>query len=135
MPGVQDCAVFGIPDEEYGERVGAVVEPRPGARLTEDAVLAYLRARLAGYKVPSRIDFRADLPREDSGKIFKRKLREPFWAKAGPADLTAPPRIARLWTRAPTRSKVTAGVSLHGRLIRNCTRIRRPRAMQWRNTP
>jgi long-chain acyl-CoA synthetase len=83
MPGVQDCAVFGIPDDEYGERIAAVIEPRPDARLTPDAVLAHLRPRLAGYKLPSRIDFRTDLPREDSGKIFKRKLREPFWAKAG----------------------------------------------------
>jgi long-chain acyl-CoA synthetase len=83
MPGVQDCAVFGIPDDEYGERIAAVIEPRPDASLTADAVLAHLRPRLAGYKLPSRIDFRTDLPREDSGKIFKRKLREPFWAKAG----------------------------------------------------
>ncbi len=83
MAGVQDCAVFGIPDEEYGERIAAVIEPRDGACLTADDVLAHLRPRLANYKLPSRIEFRADLPREDSGKIFKRKLREPFWEKAG----------------------------------------------------
>jgi long-chain acyl-CoA synthetase len=83
MAGVQDCAVFGIPDDEYGERIAAVIEPRPGSKLSPDDVLAHLRPRLAKYKLPARIEFRTDLPREDSGKIFKRKLREPFWAKAG----------------------------------------------------
>ncbi|HEX5380299.1 MAG TPA: acyl-CoA synthetase [Phenylobacterium sp.] len=79
MPGVADCGVFGIPDEEFGEAVCAVVQPMPGADLTEGEVRAYLRERMAGYKVPKRVDFHAELPREDSGKIFKRKLREPFW--------------------------------------------------------
>ncbi|MCR5874690.1 AMP-binding protein [Phenylobacterium sp. J426] len=80
MPGVADCAVFGIPDEEFGEGVYAVVQPQPGFNLDEAGVKAYLRARVAGYKVPKQVDFASDLPREDSGKIFKRKLREPFWA-------------------------------------------------------
>jgi long-chain acyl-CoA synthetase len=80
MPGVSDCAVFGIPDEEFGEAVHAVIQPMPGAALTERDVKEHLRAHIAGYKVPRRVDFAADLPREDSGKIFKRKLREPFWA-------------------------------------------------------
>ncbi|WP_421931038.1 acyl-CoA synthetase [Phenylobacterium sp.] len=79
MPGVADCAVFGIPDEEFGEAVCAVVQPLPGVALTEAEVRTYLRGQMAGYKVPKRVDFHADLPREDSGKIFKRKLREPFW--------------------------------------------------------
>jgi long-chain acyl-CoA synthetase len=79
MPGVADCGVFGIPDEEFGEAVCAVVQPMPGANLTEAEVKAYLRGLMAGYKVPKRVDFHAELPREDSGKIFKRKLREPFW--------------------------------------------------------
>lgn len=79
MPGVADCGVFGIPDEEFGEAVCAVVQPSPGAELTEGEVRAFLRERMAGYKVPKRVDFHAELPREDSGKIFKRKLREPFW--------------------------------------------------------
>jgi long-chain acyl-CoA synthetase len=80
MPGVGDCAVFGIPDDEYGESVCAVVMPQDGANLTEADVKAYLRGVMAGYKVPRRVDFAAELPREDSGKIFKRKLREPYWA-------------------------------------------------------
>jgi long-chain acyl-CoA synthetase len=83
LPGVHDCAVFGIPDAEYGERIAAVIEPRPDARLTVDDVVGHLRPRLANYKLPTHIEFRRDLPREDSGKIFKRKLREPFWAAAG----------------------------------------------------
>ncbi len=80
MPGVADCGVFGIPDEEFGEAICAVVQPSPGADLTEQAVRTYLRGQMASYKVPKRVEFHAELPREDSGKIFKRKLREPFWA-------------------------------------------------------
>jgi long-chain acyl-CoA synthetase len=83
MPGVADCGVFGIPDEEYGEAICAVVQPSPGVTLTEAEVKAFLRGQMAGYKVPKRVDFHAELPREDSGKIFKRKLREPFWEGAG----------------------------------------------------
>jgi long-chain acyl-CoA synthetase len=79
MPGVADCAVFGIPDEEYGEAICAVVQCQPGQSLTESDVRTYLRGKVAGYKVPKRVDFANDLPREDSGKIFKRKLREPYW--------------------------------------------------------
>jgi len=80
MPGVADCAIFGIPDEEFGEAVCAVVLTQPGQALTESDVRAYLRGKVAGYKVPKRVDFVSALPREDSGKIFKRKLREPYWA-------------------------------------------------------
>jgi long-chain acyl-CoA synthetase len=83
MPGVQDCAVFGIPDEDYGESLAAYVEPQEGATLTADAVRAWLRERTAGYKVPKLIRFERGLPREDSGKIFKRKLRAPYWEKVG----------------------------------------------------
>jgi long-chain acyl-CoA synthetase len=79
LPGVADCAVFGIPDEEFGESVYAVVQPTPGTVLDAEALRAELRKVLTGYKVPRRIDFSAALPREDSGKIFKRKLRESFW--------------------------------------------------------
>lgn len=78
-PGVADCAVFGIPDDEYGEAVCAAVQPLPGITADEAAIKAFLRSAMAGYKVPKRIDIHAELPREDSGKIFKRKLREPYW--------------------------------------------------------
>lgn len=80
LPGVADCAVFGIPDEEFGESVMAVVQPMPGVTLHADDLKAELRRVMTAYKVPRRIDFADSLPREDSGKIFKRKLREPFWA-------------------------------------------------------
>ena len=83
MPKLADCAVFGIPDEEYGEQVCAVVQPQPGYQLTEADVLGFLAGRIANYKMPRRIEFKSDLPREDSGKIFKRKLRQPFWEQAG----------------------------------------------------
>jgi long-chain acyl-CoA synthetase len=83
MPGVQDCAVFGIPDEEFGERLCAYVEPQLGARLAPAQVVDFLRERLADFKVPRVIEFADDLPREDSGKIMKRRLREPYWAEAG----------------------------------------------------
>jgi len=83
MPGVADCAVFGIPDAEFGESLAAAVEPLPGATLSATEVQAFLAARLARYKVPRRVDFHAALPRQDSGKIFKRLLRDPFWQAAG----------------------------------------------------
>jgi len=79
MPGVADCGVFGIPDEEFGEAVCAVVQPLPDVEISEAEVKAYLREHIAGYKVPKKVDFHMILPREDSGKIFKRKLREPYW--------------------------------------------------------
>lgn len=83
MPGVRDCAVFGIPDEEFGEQICAYVEPQPEAGLDANQVRAWLGQHLARYKVPKVVEFSAALPREDSGKIFKRKLRAPYWEKAG----------------------------------------------------
>jgi long-chain acyl-CoA synthetase len=83
LPGVRDCAVFGIPDEEFGEMLCAHIESDPEARLGAAEVAAFLRGRLADFKVPRAIAFEASLPREDSGKIMKRKLREPYWIKAG----------------------------------------------------
>ena len=80
MPGVADCAVFGIPDAEFGEALAAAVQPAVGVSLNAEDVQAYLKPRLAGYKVPKVVDFHTTLPREDTGKIFKRKLREPYWA-------------------------------------------------------
>jgi long-chain acyl-CoA synthetase len=83
MPGVRDCAVFGIPHEEFGETLCAHIEPEPDARLDEGYIRALLRERLADFKVPRVIRFETNLPREDSGKIMKRKLRDPYWEGTG----------------------------------------------------
>ncbi|HEX2316294.1 MAG TPA: AMP-binding protein [Thermomonospora sp.] len=83
LDGVADAAVFGIPDDDLGEALAAHVQPAPRARLTADAVRDHVRANLAGYKVPKVVVFEEALPREDSGKLFKRRLREPYWAGAG----------------------------------------------------
>ena len=80
MPGVADCAVFGVPDVEFGEGLAAAVQLRPGQRSTEKEIQDYLRSRIASYKVPRVVTFHEELPREESGKIFKRRLREPYWA-------------------------------------------------------
>ncbi|MFI5042703.1 MAG: AMP-binding protein [Acidimicrobiales bacterium] len=79
-PDIYEAAVFGIPDDQWGEAVHAVVVVRPGAELCGDAVMAYARAHLAGYKVPRSVSFTDELPRTGSGKVLKRVLREPFWA-------------------------------------------------------
>jgi acyl-CoA synthetase (AMP-forming)/AMP-acid ligase II len=82
-PAVGDVAVFGIPDEDWGEQVKAVIEPAPGVvagpSLAEE-LLAFAAGRLAKYKCPRSIDFVADLPRDPNGKLYKRKLRDPYWA-------------------------------------------------------
>jgi long-chain acyl-CoA synthetase len=83
IPGVHDCAVFGIPDAEFGEALMAVVEPQPGVTLDLASVRAQLKISLADYKVPKHIEIQTNLPREDSGKIFKRRLRDPYWEQAG----------------------------------------------------
>ena len=83
MPEVADCAVFGIPDAEFGEALAAHVQPHDGAAIEREAVRAFLKARIADFKVPRVIEFSDALPREESGKIFKRRLREPYWKEAG----------------------------------------------------
>jgi long-chain acyl-CoA synthetase len=83
VSGVHDCAVFGIPDEEFGEALMAVIEPQPGVVLDLASVRSQLKSQLADYKVPRQMEIQSNLPREDSGKIFKRRLRDPYWARAG----------------------------------------------------
>jgi long-chain acyl-CoA synthetase len=83
LPGVADCAVFGIPDAEFGEALAAAVQPNAAVNLSAQEVKDHLKEKIAGYKVPRVVTFHAMLPREDSGKIFKRLLREPYWRDAG----------------------------------------------------
>ncbi len=83
MPGVADCAVFGIPDAEFGEALAAAVQVQPGTSLGSAEVQSFLQSRIASYKVPRIVTFHEALPREDSGKIFKRRLRDPYWKDAG----------------------------------------------------
>jgi long-chain acyl-CoA synthetase len=82
-PKIKDCAAFGIPDEKFGEAIALMVEKAPNADLSEAEVSSFLKGRVASYKMPKLIQFHASLPREDSGKIFKRLLRRPFWEQTG----------------------------------------------------
>jgi long-chain acyl-CoA synthetase len=79
-PDVADVGVVGVPDEKWGEAVHAVVVRAPDAEPTPEALIAFARERLAGFKCPKSISFVDALPRNPSGKILKRELREPYWA-------------------------------------------------------
>ena len=87
-PAVRDAAVFGIPNEEFGEEVKAAIELNDGVEPSPelvDEVLVHCRVHLAGYKVPRSIDVEAELPRHPTGKLYKRLLRDPYWEGAGRA--------------------------------------------------
>jgi len=84
MPGVGDAAVIGVPDDARGEVVMAVVQRDEGVALTADDVRGYLADRIATYKVPRRVEFVAELPREATGKLYRRKLRDAFRAEGDP---------------------------------------------------
>ena len=85
-PELVDAAVFGIPNEEFGEEVKAAVELAPGVSPSpelEEALIAHCREHLAGFKVPRSIDFEKKLPRHPTGKLLKRLLRDKYWAGTG----------------------------------------------------
>jgi long-chain acyl-CoA synthetase len=79
VPGIRDVAVFGIPDPDLGEILAAHVDTDPESGLTEDDIRDRVRENLAGYKVPRHVVIDRDLPREESGKLFKRKIRARYW--------------------------------------------------------
>ncbi|MEX0874284.1 MAG: AMP-binding protein [Actinomycetota bacterium] len=78
-PKVWDVAVIGIPNEEFGEQVHAIVQPKPGETITEGEIIQWVGEQIADYKKPRSVEFREDFPRDDAGKIRKRDLREPYW--------------------------------------------------------
>jgi acyl-CoA synthetase (AMP-forming)/AMP-acid ligase II len=87
-PAVLDVAVFGVPSDDLGEEVKAVVQPaEPSAAgpELEAELIAFCRGRLAHFKCPRSVEFRDELPRLPTGKLYKRLLRDPYWAGRGPA--------------------------------------------------
>ena len=88
-PKVVDVAVFGVPNDDFGEEVKAVVQPvsMPGSAAEAEALakelIAYCRSQLADVKCPRSVDFREELPRHPTGKLYKRLLKDEYWAAAG----------------------------------------------------
>jgi acyl-CoA synthetase (AMP-forming)/AMP-acid ligase II len=88
-PAVHDVAVFGIPHEEFGEEVKAVVQPavmpidEADARQLERELIEFCKRSLADIKCPRTVDFRPDLPRHPTGKLYKRLLKDEYWARLG----------------------------------------------------
>ena len=76
---VADCCVVGVPDDEWGERIHAVVQPTPDASVTPDELLAHCRERLAGYQVPRSVELDGALPRTETGKLARRTIRDRYW--------------------------------------------------------
>jgi acyl-CoA synthetase (AMP-forming)/AMP-acid ligase II len=79
MPEVAQCAVIGVPDDKWGERVHAVIVLRSGKILDAQAAIAHCKSMIAGYKCPRSVEFRTELPFSAAGKLMKYQLREPFW--------------------------------------------------------
>jgi len=88
-PSVVDVAVFGVPNEDFGEEVKAVVQPHTmpadeaAAKALEKELIAFCRSHLADIKCPRSIDFRPELPRHPTGKLYKRLLKDEYWKDAG----------------------------------------------------
>ena len=78
---IVDCAVLGIPDDEWGEVIYAIVQPTPGSSLDEQKVVTYVREHMADFKRPRIVELVAELPRDPNGKVRKPKLREVYLAR------------------------------------------------------
>ncbi len=86
QPGIVDCAVLGVPDDEWGEVLLAIVQPRTEGTLAEDDVVSWVRDHLADFKRPRLVEFVAELPRDPNGKVRKPKLREAYLASRSAAS-------------------------------------------------
>ena len=88
-PDVYDVAVIGVPNDDFGEEVKAIVQPNAmpadgeAAGQLERALIAYCREHLADVKCPRSVDFREELPRHPTGKLYKRLLKDEYWADTG----------------------------------------------------
>ncbi|TMK87743.1 MAG: hypothetical protein E6G57_09610 [Actinobacteria bacterium] len=82
-PSVLECAVIGVPDEKWGERVHAAVVLKPGQFLDAEALIVHCKERIAGFKSPRSVEFLGELPRSGAGKILKRDLRDRHWSAEG----------------------------------------------------
>ncbi|MGR3321017.1 MAG: acyl-CoA synthetase [Pseudooceanicola sp.] len=81
-PGIEDAAVFGVPNEDFGEEVKAVIQPKAGTEASDALaadIIAFCRSHMSHVKCPRSVDFMAELPRGDNGKLYKKVLREPYW--------------------------------------------------------
>jgi len=78
-PAIEDVAVIGVPDAQWGESVKAVAVIKPGAFISADELIAYARSKIAGFKIPKSVDFVQVLPRNATGKVMRRLIKEPYW--------------------------------------------------------